>query len=221
MEIIPAILPKNFTEIEEKVDLIKDITDFVQIDICDGKFVKSTTWPYLKSDEDFEKILHEEKGMPAWEDVNYEFDLMIDNPNEDDARKWLSAGAERIVLHIESSKDLNPVISILAGLVEIGIAIDLKTDIKELNKYENKIQFIQCMGIRKVGFQGQKFDPDTIEKVKLLKQTYPNLKIQIDGGVSLENASLLKIAGADRLIVGSALFESEDIVHSYEELKKI
>lgn len=221
MEIIPAILPKNFSEIEEKIELIKGIADFVQIDICDGKFVRSTTWPYWKEDENFTKILHEEIGMPSWEDIDYEFDLMIDNPTEDDARKWLSAGAERIVLHLESSKDLTPVISVLSGLVEIGVAIDLKTDIEEIKKYEDKIQFIQCMGITKVGFQGQKFSPETIDKVKNIKSSYPNLKIQIDGGVSLENAHLLMEAGADRLVVGSALFESEDFVHSYDEFKSV
>jgi ribulose-phosphate 3-epimerase len=221
MEIIPAILPKNFSEIEEKIELIKGIADFVQIDICDGKFVKSTTWPYWKADENFEKIIREERGMPAWEEVDYEFDLMIDNPTEDDARKWLSAGAERIVLHLESSKDLTPVISVLSGLVEIGIAIDLKTNIDEIKKYEDKIQFIQCMGINKVGFQGQKFSPDTIDKVKEIKSKYPNHKIQIDGGVSIENADLLKNAGAERLVVGSAIFKSDDIVHSFEELKSI
>jgi ribulose-phosphate 3-epimerase len=221
MEIIPAILPKNFKEIEDKIELIRGISDFVQIDICDGKFVRSTTWPYWKQDENFEKILREEMGMPSWEDIDYEFDLMIDNPTEDDARKWLSAGAERVVLHLESSNDLNPIISILSGLVEIGIAIDLKTNVDEIEKYEDKIQFIQCMGINKVGFQGQKFDQDTINKVKEIKFKYPNLKIQIDGGVSLENASLLKDAGADRLVVGSALFESDNIVHSFEELRNI
>ena len=221
MEIIPAILPKNFKEIEDKIELIRGISDFVQIDICDGKFVRSTTWPYWKQDENFEKILREEMGMPSWEDIDYEFDLMIDNPTEDDARKWLSAGAERVVLHLESSNDLNPIISILSGLVEIGIAIDLKTNVDEIKRYEDKIQFIQCMGINKVGFQGQKFDQDTINKVKEIKSKYPNLKIQIDGGVSLENASLLKDAGADRLVVGSALFESDNIVHSFEELRNI
>lgn len=221
MEIIPAILPKKFTEIEEKIELIKGVSDFVQIDICDGKFVPSFTWPYWKADETFEAILREERGMPCWEEIDYEFDLMIDNPSEDDARKWLSAGAERIVLHHESSKDLSPAIGILSGLVEIGIAIDLKTDISELKKYESKIQFIQIMGIRKAGFQGQKFEPDTVDKVKEVKLMYPNLKIQIDGGVSLENAPLLKNAGADRLVVGSALFNEDDIVHTYEEFKKI
>lgn len=221
MEIIPAILAKNFSDIEEKVEIIKSISDFVQIDICDGKFVKNSTWPYYKPDENFEAIIHEERGMPEWQNLNYEFDLMIDNPSEDDARKWLSAGAERIVLHHESSKDLNPVLDILNGLVEIGIAIDLKTDISELKKYSDKIQYIQCMGIGRIGFQGQKFESSTLDKVKEIKSTFPNLKIQIDGGVSLDNALLLKEAGANRLVVGSSLFESENIVHSFEQFKKI
>lgn len=221
MEIIPAILPKNFKEIEEKVELIVGISDTVQIDICDGKFVPTTTWPYWKPDENFEKILREERGMPEWEKINYEFDLMIDNPTADDARKWLSAGAERIVLHHESSKDLTPVIDILHGLVEIGIAINNTSKIEELKKYSEKIQFIQCMGIRKAGFQGQKFEPNTVDKVKEVKRMFPNLKVQVDGGVSLENASLLKHAGVDMLVVGSALFNSDDIVDSIEEFRAI
>lgn len=221
MEIIPAILPKDFAEIEEKIEMVVGIAPLVQIDICDGKFVTSTTWPYRKVDENFEKILHEEKGMPEWKKVNYEFDLMIDNPSEDDARKWLSAGAERIVLHLESSQDLNPVIEVLNGLVEIGIAINVKTDIHELKKYSDKIQYIQCMGIRRIGYQGQSFDPDVINKVKEVKIMYPNLKIQVDGGISMENAPLLKHSGVDRLVEGSSLFESDNIVDTYNKFKAI
>ncbi len=221
MEIIPAILPKNFREIEEKIELIVGIAPMVQIDICDGKFVPSTTWPYWKPDENFEKILREERGMPEWQKINYEFDLMIDNPTADDARKWLSAGAERIVLHHESSKDLMPVIAVLDGLVEIGIAVNLTTNLEEVKKYANKIQFIQCMGIRKAGFQGQKFEPNTPDKVKEIKALFPDLKIQVDGGVTLENADLLKHAGVDTLVVGSALFNSENIVDSIEEFRAI
>ncbi len=221
MEIIPAILPRDFAEIEEKVEMVVGIAPLVQIDICDGKFVTSTTWPYKKPDENFEKILHEERGMPEWEKMNYEFDLMIDSPSEDDARKWLSAGAERIVLHLESSKDLDPVITVLSGLVEIGVAINVKTDIKELSKYADRIQFIQCMGIRKIGYQGQNFDPDVVNKVTEVKAMFPNLKIQVDGGVSMENAPLLKHAGADRLVEGSAIFESDNIVDTYGKFKQI
>lgn len=221
MEIIPAILPKNFREIEEKIELIVGLSPLVQIDICDGKFVPSTTWPYWKQDENFESILREERGMPEWENINYEFDLMIDNPTVDDARKWLSAGAERIVLHHESSKDLTPVLDVLKGLVEIGIALSQTSNVADLNKYLDKIQFVQVMGIRKAGFQGQKFEPNTVDIVKEVKKLFPELKVQVDGGVTLETASLLKHAGVDRLVTGSALFDSENIVDTYEDFKVI
>lgn len=225
MEIIPAILPKNFKEIEEKAELIVGFTPLVQVDICDGKYVPSTTWPYWKPDENFEAILREERGMPEWEKINYEFDLMIENPTVDDARKWLSAGAERIILHHESSKDLIPVLDVLNGLVEIGIAVDQITKIEELKKYESKIQFIQVMGIRKAGFQGQKFEADTLNKIKEIKTLFPNLKVQVDGGVTLETAPLLKHAGVDRLVAGSAIFgrdnPQEEIVDTLNEFKSI
>src|SRR3954470_14008050 len=102
MEIIPALLPKDFNEIEEKITMIVGLAPIVQIDICDGKFVQSTTWPYKRRDENFESIIREERGMPEWEEIDYEFDLMVKDPTEDEARQWLSAGAKRIVFHAES-----------------------------------------------------------------------------------------------------------------------
>jgi ribulose-phosphate 3-epimerase len=223
MEIIPAILPKNFAELEEKISVIRGLSEMVQIDICDGKFVPTCTWPYWKKDENFEAILREERGMPGWEDIDYEFDLMIAGPTEDDARQWLSAGAKRVVLHYESSPDLMPVIAVLNGLVEIGIALDQKTpiDSPKLAEYSSKIQFIQLMGIHKPGFQGQQFMPETIERVRAIKATFLDLLVTVDGGVSLENALELKEAGADRLVVGSALFTSDNIVETFAEFQEI
>ena len=221
MEIIPAILPKNFQEIEEKIELINGLSGVVQIDICDGKFVPTITWPYWKADENFEAILREERGMPEWESFDYQFDLMINEPSADDARKWLSAGAESIILHLESSKDLNPAIDVLKGLVEIGIAINNTSNSDDLNRYIDRIQFVQIMGIRKAGFQGQRFENATLDKVKEIKSKFPDLKIQVDGGVNQENAVILKNAGVDRIVVGSAIFQSGDVVEACDEFKKI
>ena len=225
MEIIPAILPKNFKEIEEKIGLLQGFSNVVQIDICDGKFVPTTTWPYwkadIKPDENFEAILREERGMPEWESINYEFDLMIQNPSADDARKWLSAGAERVILHLESSKDLNPVIDVLNGLVQIGIAINTTTDLEKLKEYSGKIQFIQIMGIRKAGFQRERLESSVPETIKKMKTMFPDLKIQIDGGVTLDNALLLKDAGADVLVSGSAVFVGGDVGEAIEEFRRI
>ncbi len=221
MEIIPAILPKNFREIEEKIELIQGISTVVQIDICDGKYVPSTTWPYWKEDGNWASIQKEERGMPNWENINYEFDLMIFEPTVDEVKKFVIAGGEKIILHLESSKDLTTVIDSLQGIVEIGIALNNATGIDSLKKYSEKIQFVQVMGIRKAGFQGQKFEIGTLDKVKEVKKAFPALKVQADGGVSLENADLLKEAGVDGLVIGSALFRSEDIEENFAKFKQI
>lgn len=221
MEIIPAILPQNFNEIDEKSSLLVGLSDAVQIDICDGKFVPSTTWPYKKRDENFEQIIKEERGMPSWEDLNYEFDLMIKDPSEDDARQWLSAGAVRIVLHAESSLDLTPVMNVLNGLVEVGLAINIQTPLDVIERYKDKITYVQFMGITKIGFQGQAFDPKVLAKIKECKEKYPNLAVQVDGGVSLATAEQLAEAGADRLVAGSVLFGSDNIVDTYRRLEQI
>ena len=64
MEIIPAVLPKDFSELEEKVQMVVGLADTVQVDICDGKFVPTTTWPHKRRDENFEAIIREDRGMP-------------------------------------------------------------------------------------------------------------------------------------------------------------
>jgi ribulose-phosphate 3-epimerase len=221
MEIIPAILPKDFYEIEEKTAAIVGLADIVQIDICDGKFVPSTTWPYKRQDENFEAIIREERGMPEWEELDFEFDLMVKDPTEDEARKWLSAGAKRVVLHVESSPDLTPVLNVLSGLAEVGLALNIQTPLDVIEKYKDKISYLQFMGITKVGFQGQAFDTRVLEKIKKAKETYPNLAIQVDGGVSLATAGDLAEAGADRLVAGSVLFGSDNIVDTYHQLARI
>lgn len=221
MEIIPAILPKDFNEIEDKISYVRGLAPIVQVDICDGKFVPSTTWPYKKRDENFEEIIREDRGMPEWEEIDYEFDLMVKDLTEDEARQWLSAGAKRIVLHAEASEDLTPVMNVLNGLVEVGLGINIQTPLDVIEKYKDKISYIQFMGITKIGFQGQAFDPRVLAKIKEAKEKYPAFPVQVDGGVSLATAEQLKVAGADRLVAGSVLFGSDNIVDTYHKLKNV
>lgn len=221
MNIIPAILPRDWKEIEEKAALVSGLAPKVQIDICDGKYVPSVTWPYKKRDENYDAILREEKGMPEWESIDYEFDLMIKDPVENDIRNWLSAGAARIVLHADSSPDLMPCMNVTHGLAEIGLALNIQTPIEVIEKYKEKISYVQLMGITKVGFQGQAFDQRVLIKIKEIKARYPEMIVQIDGGVSFATADQLSEAGADRLVVGSALFESDNVVDTYRKLERI
>lgn len=220
MEIIPAILPKDFADLEEHVEKVIGLVPLVQVDICDGQFTSAPSWPYKKHDANFDAIVHEDRGMPDWEDVEYEFDLMLNKP-EAVVDQYVAAGAARIVLHAESKGDIAEAIEKLQGKVEIGLALNIDTPLDALVPFKDKIQYIQLMGIDNVGFQGQAFDEKVIAKIKEAKKKYPGLAVQVDGAVSLETAPLLEDAGADRLIIGSAIFEAENPMQAVEEFKQI
>ena len=222
MEIIPAILPQDFAEIEEKVNLLKEVSDIVQIDICDGHFVSSFTWPYKKKDNTFEQIIREDEALPAWQTVNYEFDLMVDHPEKvvDD---WVSVGAARIIIHVESKGDIKEAINKLVGRVEVGLALNIDTRLDVIKDLvgDDAVQFVQLMGIDHIGFQGQEFDEKVIQRIEEVREMYPDMLISIDGGVSLENAAVLLDAGADRLVVGSAIFAAENPLDAIEKFQAI
>lgn len=219
-EIIPAILPQDFAELEEKVGMVKDFVKTVQIDVCDGQFTPAPSWPYRKRDDAFERIIHEDEGMPGWEKLNFEIDLMVNKP-EEVADEWVTAGAARIVIHAESKGDIAAAIAALADRVEIGLALNIDTPLSAIEPHRDAIQFIQCMGIDRVGFQGQEFDERAVGRVREIRLAYPGLPISVDGGVSLETAPELIAAGADRLVVGSAIFESDNFIETIQSFKRI
>jgi len=220
IEIIPAILPRDFAEIEEKIGLIRGLGKTVQIDVCDGQFTPEASWPYRKHDDDFDKLVHEQEGFPGWQDEDFEIDLMANRP-EDLVDDWVSAGATRVIIHIEAKGDIKKALVILGGRVEIGLALSESTSIDAIEQYRDHFNFIQLMGIDNVGFQGQSFDDKVIGRVKQVRLKYPTIPISIDGGVSLDNAQELIAAGADRLVVGSAIFGTDNPTEALEQFKRI
>ena len=219
-EIIPAILPRDFAEIEEKIGLVNGLAKTVQIDVCDGQFTPVASWPYRKRDLDFEKLIHEQEGFPGWEDEDFEIDLMANRP-EDLVEDWVSAGASRVVIHVEAKGDIEKALIILAGRVDVGLALNQETPLSAIEKHRERIDFIQLMGIDQIGFQHQPFDSKVLGRIKEVKIQYPDLTISIDGGVSLENARELIAAGADRLVVGSGIFGTDNPTEALEQFKRI
>ena len=237
-EIIPAILPKSYDELEYKLDIISGHVPVVQIDICDGAYVPNRTWPYLKGvdadgraqDQIFEEIVDQNKALPHWEDLDYEFDLMTRGTHEK-IPDFIAAGATRLVVHKAAmtedefenvvhdygkhSEELGPFD------IELGVAIKPTDSPESIADFVNKIHFVQVMGIDKEGFQGQSLDTKSIQLVKSLKKSYPKLPVSVDGSVNEETAKLFIEAGADRLIVGSALFESIDFLGTLERFRSL
>jgi ribulose-phosphate 3-epimerase len=103
--------------------------------------------------------------------------------------------------------------------VEIGVAINTATPAEKIFPLVNYVDFVQCMGIEKIGFQGQKFDERVLEQIKKLKEKFPDLIISADGGVNLATAPKLARVGANRLAAGSAIFNSTDIRETIRDLE--
>ncbi|HEY4495874.1 MAG TPA: hypothetical protein VJC04_00760 [Candidatus Paceibacterota bacterium] len=190
-EIVPAILPKNFADLREKLSLVKGLFRLVQIDITNDK-------------------LEFENGLPFWEDFDFEIDLMIEE-SENKLDYFINAGARRIIFHPGIAKNLDFVFKKLSGVADIGLALDFETQTNVLKPFLEKIDTIQVMSIKRIGFQGEPFEESIIDKVAILHEQYPRLAISVDGGVNLENAKQLIKAGAARLVIGSAIFESNDL----------
>jgi len=211
IEIIPAIMPESFVDLNEKYSQVKDFVDIIQIDVMDGVFVPSKSWPYIDNVQ----------GLPLDKiDFDFEVDLMVSNP-ETIIESWVEAGAKRVIIHIESTKNIEEVFLKIPSDIEIGIAINTTTPNEKIYPLIEKIDFVQFMGIEKIGYQGQSFDTRVLEKITSLREKFSRIIISVDGSVNLETAPKLIKAGANRFAVGSAVFESDNIRKRIEQLKNI
>lgn len=231
IEVIPAIMPKSFSDVVEKVSRVAPFISSVQLDLMDGKFVPEKTWPYFSyNDSDFAALLSEDKGLPTWESIDYEIDLMSAVP-ESDVFDWIKIGARRVILHAESSDDILKLIGEIRNefgnpkdsptAPEIGIAANNDTPLTEWKNLIPLVDFVQCMGIAKIGYQGQPFDERVIERIKMLREKYPTLPISVDGAVNGDTAPRLVAAGANRLASGSYIFKSDSIKETIENLQNL
>jgi ribulose-phosphate 3-epimerase len=249
-EVIPAILPKNYEDLKNKIALVRGIAPIVQVDICDGNFTRSLTWPFLvkakenleNNSEDgggeedfmensfdlhFQKILNEEEGMPFWEDVDFELDLMVANAVEN-FDVYTKLGPKRIIFHIEAVGDLEEFKNFLEGIdmyirdaINIGVAMNPSTPLEDLFPLISHIDFVQCMGNDEIGYNGVELDEAVYERIKILREKYPEVPIAVDIGVNFETASRLVEAGATKLVSGSAIFNSDDIISTIEEFRNL
>ena len=200
-EIVPAILPKNFADLREKLSLVRGFVRLVQIDIVDNK-------------------LEFKDGLPFWEDFDFEIDLMIEEL-ENKLDYFINAGARRIIFHLGVTKNLESSIEKLSGIIDVGIALDWAMPINVVEQFLEKIDVVQVMGIKKIGFQGESFEETTMDKVAILREKYPRLAISVDGGVNLNNALQLIKAGASRLVVGSTIFGGDNPAAILEKFKTL
>ncbi|TFG30229.1 ribulose-phosphate 3-epimerase [Candidatus Thorarchaeota archaeon] len=209
----PSILAANFANLEDDIKAAeKGGADYFHLDIMDGHFVPNISFgPWVA------------KQMKAITDVPLDAHLMITNPREY-ISKFIDAGVELIYPHIEASYDIYRTVQMIIDQgARAGITLNPATPVSTV---EGVIELIDSVLIMSVcpGFGGQSFIPSTMKKITdlrvLLDDLKPEVRIAVDGGVTLDNVGDLRKAGADFFIAGSAVFKAPDIEQRVRDFKK-
>jgi ribulose-phosphate 3-epimerase len=223
VEIIPAILPKSFADLEAHAKRVHKVASTIQIDIVDGVYAHHKTWPY-KDRSSFDTIVAQERGLPFWQDFDFEFDLMIEDPALE-VMNFVHAGASRVVVHanaagaVEGLRKLSEVREDFGAFtITTGLALQPDMQPEVLESFDTLFDYVQVMGITREGKQGEPFDRHALALIERLRRRYPDLRIQVDGGVNLDTILELVGAGANRLIAGNAIFGVEDASAAYRAL---
>ncbi len=220
-EAIPAIIPESLDDLRAKLTTLKPFASSVQIDITDGLFVLSQSWPMRTTDKKpFETFVRGKGPLPFSEDFSFEADLMVHAP-ETVLKDWVRLGITRAVFHLRSKHNFSEVQSAVGDTVELGVAIDLSAPYERLASYIPDIDYVQVMGIKTLGRQGEPFDPRAIDLVKKVRHDFPDVIIQIDGGVHIHSAQVLVESGANRLVAGSFILKAEKPQEAFTFLEEL
>ena len=211
IQVIPAIITETSKGLRDKFSVARGITEWVQVDIMDGVFVPPKTWPYEEGSP--EEIASFKSGLKV------EAHFMVSKP-ETILDEWMHAGIDRAIVHYESTEELGVIIDTLKNhSIECGIALNLETPIEVIEPWVGDISVLQLMAISEIGYHGRPFDMAVIPKLQALRLKYPELTIQVDGGVTLENALRLMECGVDGVVVGGAIFHAAEPRNALVEFK--
>ncbi len=197
MKIAPSLLAADFSRLGEEVKKVSS-ADLLHIDIMDGRFVPNLSMgPCVVS------------ALRGKTDLIFDVHLMLEDPLPY-IRIFREAGADRITFHAECAADPEKVISeIEACKAQAGMALKPGTPAEKLFPFAERLSQVTIMTVEP-GFGGQKLMEKPLEKIKLLKEAFPHLSFEVDGGVCRETLSLCRSAGADILVAGTAVFRAED-----------
>lgn len=193
--IAPSLLAADFSKLKEEVKAIENTkAKWLHLDVMDGNFV-----PNISFGADIVKAIRKDSNL------YFDAHLMLENP------EWYidtmaDAGVQSISIHVEATKHLDRALQLIkARGLKAGVAINPATDIAFLDNIYEKLDLILIMTVNP-GFGGQKFLNQMIEKIRKVRNKFPYIDIQVDGGINNETAKLVIEAGANILVAGSYVF---------------
>jgi len=214
IEIAPSILAANFAKLGDDVRVVEEAgADIIHVDVMDGHFVPNISLgiPVVAS-------LRNATRLPL--DVH----LMIEQP-ELYIEDFIRAGGSRILVHQEATVHLDRALAMIRELgAEAGAAINPATPVGMLSEVLDKVDTVLVMTVNP-GFGGQKFIPNTYEKIRQLNQMRARynatFRIEVDGGVDPGNTAELAQAGANTFVAGTSIFHTADPAAATRQLKKL
>lgn len=215
VKIAPSILSGNFLNLEPDIRMVNGNADLIHIDVMDGSLVPNISFGFPV----MEAIA---KAVTVPMDVH----LMIINPDKY-IERFAKCGANLISFHLKAAdqagKDPKEIIGMIKACgAKAGLAINPDVPVERLFPYIEDVDFFLIMSVF-AGFGGQKFIPESIDRIKTLKAEMNRRgvvkDIEVDGGVSSANARILAEAGATMLVAGSSVFKAEDPAKAIAELR--
>jgi ribulose-phosphate 3-epimerase len=212
--IAPSLLASNFLKLADECKMLNESeADWFHLDVMDGVFVPNISY-----------------GIPVIEQIRKttskicDVHLMIVHP-ENLTEAFKKAGADILTVHLEACKHLHRNIQQIKSLgMQAGVAINPHSPVKLLKDILADVDVVLVMSVNP-GFGGQSFIPHSIEKIKQLRKMIDDAgahtKIEVDGGITLENAKQIVDAGADVLVAGNTVFRSADPKQTIHQLKSL
>lgn len=221
-DIIPAIIPTNLGILREQFGKVLHLVKKVQVDILDGRYTPTKSWPFRESQfDEFLEMTREEGKFPYIDQFEVQIDMLLLHPIEY-LGDFISIGAKSFIFHIDSTDHLKECIETAkSASCKVGLGVKPSGNIQIVEDFLFKVDFVQFMGNDKVGYNGVSLDPEVLKKIADFHARHPSIPLQIDIGVSEESIPKLRIAGISSFVSSSSIFNSGDPRAALKKLREI